>query len=70
MDLIKNLSKKLNRKPTAQDIQDEVFRSMTADQKSKITSKFSMFILDLNKAGQSYELSRIIGSGRKDSKRL
>ena len=70
MDLIKNLSKKLNRKPTAQDIQDEVFRSMTADQKSKITSKFSMFILDLNKAGQSYELPRIISSGRKDSKRL
>ena len=68
MDLINDLSKKLNRKPTAQEIQDDNFRRMTADQKSKLTSNFSMFILDLNKTGQSYELPRIIGSGRKDSK--
>ena len=68
MDLIDELSKKLNRKPTGQEIQDESFRKMTADQKSKLTSDFSMFIIDLNKIGQSYELPRIIGSDRQNPK--
>lgn len=70
MDIALDLEKKLNRKPTVQEIQDEIFRQMTPDQKSRLTSDFSKFILDLNKIGQSYGSSRTSGSSRKNSKRL
>lgn len=32
-------------KPSAQDVQDKIFRKMSADQKLKLTGDFSMFVL-------------------------
>ncbi|MEK9174508.1 MAG: hypothetical protein AAB725_00880 [Patescibacteria group bacterium] len=37
------------RKKTAQDIQDEIFRRMTADKKVKLASALAMFCLSLNR---------------------
>lgn len=35
--------------PTAQDIQNEIFRKMPANESFKIASDFSMFLIKLNK---------------------
>lgn len=48
MDLINDLSKKLNRKPTVQEIEDEIFRLMPASQKIKTTSDLIAFAKELN----------------------
>lgn len=37
------------RKKSAQDIQDDIFRKMSADKKIKIASQLTMFCLELNK---------------------
>ena len=49
MDIVAQLQKKLNRKPTAQEIQDEVLRTMSADKKIKLASDLIMFARELNK---------------------
>ena len=48
MDLVKDLSEKLNRKPTTQEIQDEIFRTMPADKKIKLASDLTVFARELN----------------------
>lgn len=52
-----------------QDIQDENFRKMSADQKIKLTSDFSMFLLSLNKLAQNYEFPRTNHANRQNPKR-
>lgn len=56
-------------KKSAQEVQDEIFRKMTANQRIKITSDFSTFILSLNKLGQNYEFPRVNRPNRQNSKR-
>ena len=48
MDVVTQLRQKLNRKPTAQEIQDEVLRNMSADKKVKLVSDLIMFARELN----------------------
>ena len=38
-----------NKKKSAQEMQDEIFRNMTADKKIKLASALSMFCLKLNR---------------------
>lgn len=40
-------------KPTAQEIQDEIFRAMPADKKIKLTSQLTMLCLELNSLGNN-----------------
>jgi hypothetical protein len=51
----------------AQDKQDEIFRKMSAEEKLKLTSDFSAFLLKLNRDGKSDGLRRVIRKNRKDS---
>ena len=48
MELIANLYKKLNRKPTIQEIEDEIFNTMAADKKIKIVSDLIAFTSEIN----------------------
>lgn len=48
MNLINALSKKLNRKPTIREIQDEILRTMSADKKIKLASDLIVFARELN----------------------
>lgn len=43
----------MKRTKTAQEIQDEIFRKMSADKKVKLASEISMFCLELNKLGKN-----------------
>lgn len=42
------IKQRLNKKLSAQDRQDEVFRKMTADKKIKLSSELTLFCLKLN----------------------
>ncbi|MCX6731447.1 MAG: hypothetical protein NTX55_00430 [Candidatus Parcubacteria bacterium] len=59
---------KIKSKKSAQDIQDEIFRKMSAERKIKLTSDFSMFILELNKIGNYGRFSKVINENRRDFK--
>lgn len=49
MDIVQNLREKLQRKPTIQEIEDEIFCTMSADRKIKISSDLTVFANELNK---------------------
>ncbi len=49
--LIQNTAMK--KAKTTQEIQDEIFRKMSADKKIKLASEISMFCLELNKLGKN-----------------
>lgn len=51
----------------AQAIQDEIFRRMSAEKKIKLTSDFSMFLLQLNKLGKNYGFPKTPHKNRKNS---
>lgn len=61
-----NLKRKMRGK-TAQEIQNDIFRKMSADRKLSLASDFSRFILKLNKLNNN-GFSKTIGKNRKDSK--
>lgn len=50
---------------SAQEIQDDIFRKMSPDEKFKYASDFSMFLMELNKLGKYDGLSKISWRGRK-----
>lgn len=63
--------KKRNSKPkkSVQEIQDEIFRKMSAEKKIKLASGFSMFLSELNKIGQQYgRFSKVIGKNSRNFK--
>jgi hypothetical protein len=43
----------MKRAKKAQEMQDEIFRKMSADKKIKLASEISMFCLELNKLGKN-----------------
>ena len=49
MNIVTKLRQKLSRKPTAQEIQDEILRTMSADKKIKLASDLIAFARELNK---------------------
>ena len=49
MDLINGLFKKLNRKPTVQEIQDEIFDRMSTNQKLKLAGQLSKLGIKLSR---------------------
>ena len=55
-------------KKSAQEIQDDIFRRMSADKKLNLTSDFSMFILRLNKLNKDNGFPKAISKNCKDSK--
>lgn len=59
---------KIKDKKTAQEVQDENFRKMSTDQKIKLVSDFSMFLLSLNQLARNYEFPRTNRPSRQDSK--
>ena len=63
-----NNKQKLQLKKSAQEVQDDIFRKMTADRKLDLASDFSMFILRLNKLSKNNGFSKTAGKNRKDSK--
>ena len=62
-----NPKTKLAENKSAQDIQDEIFRKMPADKKLKYASDFSMFLLELNKLGNTHGFSRVTQKSRRNS---
>lgn len=64
-----SLRKKLNystKSKSVQEIQDEIFRKMSAEKKLKLASDFSMFCLKLHQIGQSHGLSKTSHKNRQD----
>ena len=49
MNIVTKLRQKLSRKPTAQEIQDEILRTMSADKKIKLASDLITFARELNR---------------------
>lgn len=47
-----------NQKQRAQEIQDKIFRKMSASQKLHLTAKFSDFLLKLNKLNKRNGIPR------------
>lgn len=66
---IKLLEKMTNGRDSqsAQDIQDDIFRKMSAERKVKLASDFFGFARTLNKRGLSYGTRRVIERDRRDS---
>ena len=58
MDLVKDLSEKLNRKPTAQEMQDEIFRKMSADKKLELGSRLWLLAEELTKDKPNHGIDR------------
>lgn len=52
---------------TAQDVQDAIFRKMSASKKLRLASDFSLFCLDLNKLGKQDDISSVDHKNRQDS---
>ena len=50
---------KTKKEKSAQDIQDEIFRNMTADKKIKLTAALSMFCLKLNHLNGNNKSSQV-----------
>lgn len=51
----------------AQEVQDAIFRKMSASKKLKLTSDFSLFCLNLNKLGKQDDISSTDYKNRQDS---
>jgi len=49
---------KNKRKKSAQDIQDDIFRKMSADKKIKLASQLTMLCLKLNRLNGDYKPRR------------
>lgn len=49
----------MKKKITAQEIQDNIFRKMSADKKIKLVSKLTMFCLKLNRLNGNYRSRKI-----------
>ena len=45
---------------SAQDIQDEIFRKMSAEESVRLAGRFYQFAKELNKLGESYDGTRRI----------
>ena len=60
-------SNKRNNSKSAEDIQDGLFRKMSAGRKIKLASDFFEFARKLGKLGTSYGTRGIIETNRKDS---
>lgn len=68
MDIVDSLQKKLNRKPTAQEIQDEIFDTMTIEKKFKLMGQLSKLGLKLSSLDDgNYRPNRIIDQDRSHS---
>lgn len=52
---------------SAQDIQDDIFRKMSAEKKLKLASSFFKFARDLNPKGIMYGTGRTIAKNIKNS---
>lgn len=55
------------KKKSIQDIQDDIFRKMSADKKFKFASDFSMFLLELNTLGNYDGFSKTTRTSRRNS---
>lgn len=64
--LLKEMANDHNSK-TAEEIQDELFRKMSAGRKVKLASDFFGFARTINRRGLSYGTRKIIERDRRDS---
>jgi len=53
--LLNKIPMKNKRKKSAQDIQDDIFRKMSADKKIRLASQLTMLCLKLNRLDGSYK---------------
>lgn len=64
---LEEMANQMKNQKSAQDIQDEIFRKMTVEERVARVSDFSMFLLNLNKLGKSDGFSEIDHRDSKDS---
>ena len=62
-----NAPTRIQERKSAQDIQDEIFRKMPANKKLKYASDFSMFLLELNRLGNTHGFSKVTQKSRRNS---
>jgi len=58
MNIVAQLHQKLNRKPTAQEIQNEILRTMSADKKLELGSKLWLLAKELTKDKPNHGINR------------